>query len=367
MHEDHLSKCIELAYRGQGRVSPNPLVGCVVLNSEGAIVGEGFHQKYGEAHAEVNALERAGERARGGTLYVNLEPCCHFGKTAPCVDRIIAAGVKRVVAGIVDPDARVSGRGFAKLEGAGIEVLKGMLAADCAWINRGFIKRAQANLPWVCLKLATTIDGKIADREGKSRWLTGEQSRNFVHKLRSQSDCVIIGGATAAVDDPFLNVRGIEGTVDPLKVVIDGKADLRPDLKVFAADLEKSTLVFCPAASYQDKRAIYPPHVELVAVKPSDNGLDLREAMLYLAQSGCNTVLCEGGGRIAAALLEASLVDEVNWFMSPKLLPDSAAINALSTQNLMGLDHAYKLQIKRTMRLGDDLLIQALVEGKHIT
>jgi diaminohydroxyphosphoribosylaminopyrimidine deaminase / 5-amino-6-(5-phosphoribosylamino)uracil reductase len=362
-----MMRCIELARRAEGRTSPNPIVGAVVLDSQGEVVGEGFHERYGEPHAEVHALEQAGERASGGTLYASLEPCSHFGKTPPCVDRIIASGIKQVFAAITDPNPKVSGAGFKKLEAAGIEVVSGICIEDSNWVNRGFIKRMRAGLPWVCLKMASTLDGKIADRHGESKWITGEPARQYVHELRNRFDCVMIGGTTARADNPQLNVRDIPHARDPTRVVIDSRQCSPSDLRIFSKEFGSKAIVFCQTDLYSERRASYPEHVEVVAVEGRAGDLDMREALAYLAKHGCNTVLCEGGGRLAASLLKADLVDELNWLIAPKVLADAMAVPVIGGFEESPLKRAVLLHKLNTQYVGEDLLIRALTSSNAMS
>jgi diaminohydroxyphosphoribosylaminopyrimidine deaminase/5-amino-6-(5-phosphoribosylamino)uracil reductase len=361
-HEKHMMRCIELARQAEGRTSPNPIVGAIVLDQNGEVVGEGFHERSGRPHAEVNALDQAGSRAGGGTLYTNLEPCSHFGKTPPCADKVIASGIKHVVAGIMDPNPLVAGKGFKKLEHAGITVISGIYIDDCNWINRGFIKRVTTNLPWVCLKMAATLDGRIADRHGQSRWITGHQAKAYVHSLRNMFDCVMVGGATAKLDDPQLNVREVPNSRDPLRALIDSRHGSPQDLRIFASGLNNKTIVFCGNDVHQERRNHYPSHVEVVPVPRHGDELDLHEALAHLAKEGCNTILCEGGSRLAASLLKAKLVDEINWLVAPKILSDAKSVPVLNSMQEVDLKDAVRLHKLRTVRLGEDVLIQALVK-----
>jgi diaminohydroxyphosphoribosylaminopyrimidine deaminase / 5-amino-6-(5-phosphoribosylamino)uracil reductase len=361
-----MMRCIELARQAEGRTSPNPIVGAIVLDSEGNLVGEGFHERYGHPHAEAIALDRAGSRARGGTIYTNLEPCSHFGKTPPCADKVVESGVKRVVAAIQDPNPRVAGQGFKKIEDAGIEIISGICVEDSLWINRGFIKRITAQIPWVCLKMAATLDGRIADRNGTSRWITGTQARAYVHNLRNTFDCVMIGGTTARVDDPELNVREVPNSRNPLRALIDSRTGSPHDLRIFASGLSNKTIVFCAKDVHHERRSHYPSHVEVVPITLREDELDLHEALSHLANEGSNTVLCEGGSRLAASLLKAKLVDEINWLVAPKILADAGAVPVLSSDQEVQLKNAFGLHKLRMLRLGEDLLIQALLKGNPV-
>lgn len=355
-----MERCLRLAAQAEGRTAPNPVVGAVVVDRQGKVVGEGHHERAGLAHAEVVALDLSGEAARDATLYVNLEPCCHFGKTPPCVARVIASGVTRVVAGMVDPNPEVAGNGIKALKGAGIEVEVGVCEKEARWLNRGFIKHASTGLPWLCLKLATTLDAKIADRKGQSRWISGPEARQHVHQLRNRFDCVLIGGATALRDNPELNVRGIENARDPLRAVVDPDLSVSADARICRRDSGSSTVLFCSPDALKRRGKSFPDHVRLVKIErdPATVGyLDLHGVMRWLAQEGNLTVLCEGGGRLAAGLIAAQLVDEVHWMVSPMILADMDAVPAIPSFGRVLLADAIKLHNVRITPLGADVLI----------
>lgn len=353
--------CLALARQAEGRTSPNPMVGSVVLDAQGAIAGRGYHHKAGEPHAEVLALREAGDQAKGGTIYISLEPCNHFGKTPPCVDAVKAAGITRVVAGIGDPNPLAVG-GAQALATTGMAVSVGVLAEECAWLNRGFFKRVRSGLPWLCLKLATTLDGRIADRFGTSRWITGEKSRAYVHHLRNTFDCVLIGKETAAKDNPALNVRDIKNSRDPLRAVIDSRLSLDRSLRIFQADTGGNTIIFCNEIAPAHNPPIAKSNVDFINVKQlAPNRLDLDAALRALAARGVNTVLCEGGGTLAASLLEHNLVDEVCWIIAPKILIDANAFPSINGGSSIKLDQAIKLDKIRHEKLGNDILINGEV------
>ena len=383
--EELMRECLALASRAEGRTAPNPMVGSVVLDKAGNIVGRGYHHRRGQAHAEVNALNEAGEKARGGTIYVNLEPCCHHGKTPPCTDKVIASGVKKVVAGMIDPNPVVGGGGIKALQEAGIEVVSGVLQKDCAHLNRGFIKRIKTGMPWVCLKLATTLDAKIADRHGGSRWITGAEARHFVHQMRNTFDAVLVGTNTALIDNPSLNVRDIENSRDPVKVLIDKDLKVSFEAKLYTHKTDARTLVITRDDLSERKLADL-PLVELIGVpyvvskpqpsnsliaagiplrreedKPQDVvHLDLKAALAQLVKRGINTVLCEGGGNLAGNLIDADLVDEIIWIVAPKLLHDPLAVPALGGR-ARRLEDAVELHEVSIKPLGADIAYCALL------
>lgn len=360
--QHYMHRCIELARKAEGRSSPNPLVGAVVLDRNGAVVGESFHPKAGQPHAEVFALDAAGDKALGGTIYVNLEPCCHFGKTPPCADRVIASGVSRVVYGLQDPNPKVLGGGLEKLRQAGIQVDGPCLEAECAKINRAFIKRINEGLPWVALKMAATLDGRIADRNGKSQWITGEESRKFVHALRNRFDCVLVGTSTVVQDNPLLTVRDLPGSRDPHRAILDANLKISPSSRVFDCNENVRTFLFTSEENIlrivaEGNKSNYNENVELVAAALANGRIKLDDCLKQLSSFGMLTVLCEGGGRLAASLLEANLVDELFWFCAPKLLIDNQALPSLNGSRARSMNEIVELQQPTYIQLGQDLLI----------
>lgn len=357
-----MSRCIELARKAEGRSSPNPLVGAIVLDKSGAVVGEGFHPKAGQPHAEVFALDAAGENARGGTIYVNLEPCCHFGKTPPCADRVIASGVRRVVYGLKDPNPKVLGGGLEKLRQAGIQVDGPCLEAECAKLNRAFIKRIEKGMPWVALKMAATLDGRIADRSGKSQWITGEESRKYVHELRNRFDCMLVGTNTVVQDNPSLTVRNLPGSRDPHRAVLDANLKIPPSSRVFDCSESVRTFLFTSEENVlrivaENDRRNYNENVELISAELADGYIQLEDCFKQLSSFGVLTVLCEGGGKLAASLIESNLVDELFWFCAPKLLIDAHSKPSLSGGSARSMNEIVELRNPKYLQLGQDLLI----------
>ncbi|MEK7285394.1 MAG: bifunctional diaminohydroxyphosphoribosylaminopyrimidine deaminase/5-amino-6-(5-phosphoribosylamino)uracil reductase RibD, partial [Chloroflexota bacterium] len=301
-----MRRALRLAARAAGRTSPNPLVGAVVVK-DGRIVGEGSHKAAGEPHAEAVALEKAGEEARGGTLYLTLEPCTHHGRTPPCADAVIASGVARVVAAMRDPDPRVDGRGFRALRAAGIEVEQGVLEDEAARLNEGFVTRVREGRPFVLVKLAVTVDGRVAV-PGR-RYLVGKQALREVHKLRDRYDAVLVGIGTVLADDPELTVREVRGR-DPLLVVLDADARTPPTAKVVRAKDPQRTIVFVARDAEQRRVKRLRDAGVLVATlprAPDGDGLDVAAALRWLGERGVNTVLSEAGPRVAGSLLRAGL------------------------------------------------------------
>ncbi len=346
-----MARALDLAWRGWGRVQPNPLVGATVL-SGGALVGEGWHTEYGDRHAEPIALDDAGERARGGTLVVTLEPCAHRGKQPPCTEAIVRAGVGRVVAALADPDPLAAG-GAVQLRTLGIEVEVGLLGRQAADQNAMFLHRHRgAGRPFVALKLATTLDGRIADTAGRSRWISGEAAQEYVHWLRAGFDAVAVGGRTARTDDPQLTVRGpVEPRVEPRRVVFDASADLDPELTLVRTARRVPTILVTSPSAPADR-------VERLAgcgvtILPAGT---LAEGLRSLRTIGISSLLVEGGGRLAGALLAQDLADRYYWLQSPLWLGERgvAAIAGLPSEPI---DRAPRWRVVERQALGDDTLL----------
>lgn len=345
-----------LARRGLGRVWPNPAVGCVIVSGD-EVVGRGRTADGGRPHAEAAALAEAGGRARGATAYVTLEPCVREGRAGPCTDALIAAGVARVVVAIEDPDPRVSGAGIAALQAAGIAVEVGCLAAEAVALNRGFLRRVTSGRPMLTLKLAASLDGRIATATGESRWLTGPRARSEVHLLRAQADAILVGAGTVRSDNPRLNVREL-GMSDrhPVRVVVSGTLSLPRDghLAETAADVP---LWLCHDAEAEDgrRKAWSELGAELIEIPfQADGQLDLSAMMQRLGDRGITRVLCEGGGRLAAALVEDDLVDEVICYTAGLAL-GSSAVPAIAEMEITALQLAPRFSLLDVAAIGPDM------------
>ncbi len=351
--ERYMARCLELARQAWGRTSPNPLVGAVLVNA-GRVVGEGFHPQAGQPHAEVFALQAAGEQAQGATLYVNLEPCNHFGRTPPCTEAIIQAGIRRVVVGMIDPDPRVAGGGIARLQQAGIEVVTGVLAADCQEINEGFCHRVRTGRAFGILKYAMTLDGKIASSTGDSFWITGEAARQWVYRLRSRCDAVITGGNTVRRDNPTLTTHGVTAH-SPLRVVLSQSLNLPLEAKLWQVDAQCRTLLITPPQAQPgllaDLRAMGVEVLELDPCTPLT-------VLTALADRGCNTVLWECGGNLAAAAIRSGAVQQVMAFIAPKIIGGVQAPTPVGDLGLEQIQAALPLNRCRLETIGQDWLIQ---------
>jgi len=334
-----MAVALRLAERGLGSVWPNPAVGCVLVQG-GRIVGRGWTQPGGRPHGEVEALRRAGASALGATAYVSLEPCAHYGRTPPCTMALLRAGIRRVVVATVDPDPRVDGRGIEQLRQAGVEVAVGLGRAEAEAINAGFILRVRAGRPLVTLKLATSLDGRIATRSGASQWITGEQARARGHLLRASYDAIMIGSGTALADDPSLTCRlpGLEDR-SPVRVVLDRRLRLAPASKLATSAATVATWLLTGADAPERRRdALRALGVDVQVVGTDESGqLDLREVLAALAARGITRVLVEGGAELAASLLRQHLVDRLAWFRGPMLIGGDghAAIGALGVEAIV--------------------------------
>lgn len=352
---------LELAAQARGRTAPNPMVGAVVV-SGGEVVGRGWHPKAGEPHAEVFALRESGERARGGTMYVTLEPCCHYGRTPPCTEAVLAAGIRRVVAAMADPFPRVAGGGFQRLREAGLEVECGLLEAEARDLNRAYLKAVETGLPWLTLKLAMTLDGKIATRTGDSRWITGPAAREYVHQLRDWNDAVLIGSGTARADDPQLTAR-LPQARNPVRVVADSRASLSPESCLARTAGEISTVIGVgEAAPEATLQALQARGVEIERVPGEGGRVSLRMLLQRLVQRGVHSVLCEGGAELAGALLDEGLVDEVAWFIAPKLVGGREAPPAVAGLGVERMATAWTLRNLQWRTFGPDLAVFGYVD-----
>ncbi len=354
----YMREALRLAARARGRTAPNPLVGALVVRG-GRVLARGFHASPGQPHAEALALRRAGDSARGATLYVTLEPCAHHGRTPPCVDAVLRARPARVVVGMRDPDPRTAGRSLARLRRSGLPVVCGVEESSCLALNRGFVSRVTRRRPYTTLKLAASLDGRIATRSGESRWISGAAARARVHRMRAEVDAICVGSGTARADDPELTARR-DGRVihRPRRILVDSELVTPPGARLFA-DPEHPALVLGAAdAPAARRRALERRGARIVAVRRSRRGkLDLARAWEMLADLGVNDLLVEGGGGLGAALLRAGLVDRLALFIAPILLGGDAR-PVLGPLALARLADAPRAHARRVRRLGEDLWLE---------
>ena len=354
-----MREALRLAARARGRTAPNPLVGCVIVRGSER-VASGLHVRVGRAHAEAVALAKAGSRARGATLYVNLEPCAHHGRTPPCVESVLASGVRRVVIGMRDPDPRTAGRGIRRLRRAGVDLTVGVLEEACRELNRGFESRICRKRPFTTLKLASSWDGRVATGSGESRWITGEKARQRVHLLRARVDAVAVGSRTARLDDPQLTARRGERVVHrPRRVVIDSRLGLSPGARLLAAEPAGSAWIFCgKGASPRRRRTLERAGAQVFEAPMAGEHLDLAAVWGRLADLGVNDLLVEGGGQLGAALLRAGLVDRLHLFLAPLLIGQEGR-PVLGPLGIEGLEDAPRPAHWDLERIGPDLLLTA--------
>ncbi|MFF7777819.1 bifunctional diaminohydroxyphosphoribosylaminopyrimidine deaminase/5-amino-6-(5-phosphoribosylamino)uracil reductase RibD [Streptomyces tanashiensis] len=347
-----MRRAVELAARGLGATSPNPVVGCVITDASGHQVGEGFHRRAGGPHAEIHALRAAGVLARGGTAYVTLEPCNHTGRTGPCAQALIEAGISRVVYAVGDPNPQATG-GADTLRAAGIEVSQGLLADEAEAGNIAWLTSVRRGRPFVRWKYAATLDGRIAAADGTSRWISSAESRADVHQLRAEADAVVVGSGTARADDPHLAVRDVEGAVQPLRVVVDTEATaVKPGARVL--DEAAPTLI----AIAEDAETTL---TDVVRLPRAERGLAVPALLDALHARGVRSILLEGGPTLAGAFLAAGAVDQVVGYLAPVLL--GAGPNALADAGISTLTEALRLDITETARIGSDLRITATLKG----
>ena len=353
---DHefMARALRLAELGLYSSTPNPRVGCVIVK-DGVVVGEGWHRRAGEAHAEIHALQAAGDQARGATAYVTLEPCSHHGRTPPCADALIAAGVSRVVAAMQDPNPQVSGRGLALLRNAGIVTDCGVLGSEAQELNIGFVSRMTRGRPWLRLKLATSLDGKTALENGASQWITGPEARQDGHRFRARACAILSGIGTVRDDDPLLNVRGVETERQPLKVVLDSRLELPLNAKLLEGG---GVLVACAIDDAARSAALRQRGAEVLCLPNPEGKVDLPELMMELGRRGINEVHVEGGSRLNGALLVAGLVDEFLIYLAPCLI-GHAARGIFDMPALESLAGKAQLAIHDLRMLGPDVRILA--------
>lgn len=357
--EDFMRLALRLARRGEGHVSPNPMVGAVLVR-DGRLVATGHHRAVGRDHAEVEALRRVGFRARGCDLYVSLEPCCHHGRTPPCTEALLKSEVRRVFVATVDPNPRVSGRGIEVLRGHGVEVEVGVLEAEARRLNEPFFRWITTGMPFVTLKMATTLDGRIAQRDGRSRWITAEPARRLVHRLRAVSDAVVVGARTALADDPLLMPALVHRPPRiPVRVVVDEEARLEPESRLVRTARDAPVVVACTQASPEARRGALREHGVEVLVLPDDGRLVALPALLReLGRRSLQNVLVEGGASLAGSLVRAGLVDRLLVFYAPIALGDPEAVPLFRDVGLRALSSAARFTLRSARRVGPDLMVE---------
>lgn len=364
MDEQYMRQALHIAQYAAGRTSPNPVVGAVLVRN-GRVVGQGWHCQAGTPHAEINALKQAGDLARGATVYVTLEPCSHHGKTGPCTEALIRAGVSKAVVAMTDPNPMVAGQGLDKLRAAGIEVVEGVLAAEAARINEVFIKWITCRFPFVALKTAMTLDGKIATCQGNSQWITNAASRRRVHEYRNIYDAIMVGIGTVLADNPALTTRLPEDSRNPLRVIVDSQARTPLSAQVVRDQLAPTIIAVTPQAPAEKVEALRAAGVEVLAVAAKDGRVNLRELLKILGARCITSVLVEGGATLNAAMINSNLVDKVYWFIAPKFVGGCLAPGPIGGAGVNLIDEGYFIEDTSSEILAGDILISGYLRNRE--
>ncbi len=357
----YMRQALDLAKKAQGRTTPNPCVGAVIVKN-GQVIAEGYHKKAGTPHAEINAFANASEDVAGATMYVTLEPCHHRGRTPPCSHAVLAAGIRRVVVGMQDPNPVVDGSGLAYLQDHGVEVVTGVLEEECQRLNRPFVKYITTGMPFIAMKAGISLDGRLNYIRGKSGWITGEESQQQTHRLRDQYDVIMVGSGTAIIDNPSLTTRlPGDGGRDPVRVIVDSGLQLSPDSKVFSSEKDAFTWLFCAAdADALKLEAFKERGVKITMVSKASNGLDLHEICAAIGKAGLFSILVEGGATLHGAMLREKLYDYAYLFQAP-LFAGDAGVPLLRGFSVPGRDSAPRLEDVERYQLGEDILCQGMV------
>jgi diaminohydroxyphosphoribosylaminopyrimidine deaminase/5-amino-6-(5-phosphoribosylamino)uracil reductase len=359
----YLRLALGLAARGEGQTAPNPMVGAVLVR-RGRVVGSGWHTRAGSPHAEVVALDEAGRRARGATMYVNLEPCCHFGRTPPCVDAIIGAGVTEVVACMADPDRRVDGKGFGALRGAGVRVRAGALRREARRLNERFLRRARSGMPFVTLKAGMSLDGRIATRAGESKWITSARARAEARRLRGRHDAVMVGVGTVLADDPRLTAPVTRGAAGPVRVVVDGRLRTPPAARLLrgGAAAPETVILTLPGAAARRRARLEAAGALVIEVPGRGGRIDLRSALRELGRRGVSSVLVEGGSELLGSALDAGVGDALALFVAGRLVGGRGALSAFGGEGVARLREAVGVRDLGLRRLGSDVVVEGRLE-----
>ena len=363
MDEKYMAEAIAIAQYAVGRTSPNPMVGAVVVR-DGRVVGQGWHRQAGTSHAEIHALRQAGELAHRATLYVTLEPCSHHGRTGPCTEAVIAAGIKKVIVAMTDPNPLVAGKGLAQLRDAGIEVIEGVMAAESAKMNEVFIKWISTKKPFIVLKSAMSLDGKIAAHTGHSQWITGSKAREVVHQLRDRYDGILVGIGTVLADNPSLTTRLEIPGKNPLRIVVDSKARIPLDAQVITDGLP--TVIAVTTQAPQDKLdSLRACGITIITTEAKQGRVDLKQLFNILGEQGITSILVEGGASINASVIEENLVDKIKWFIAPKIIGGENAPGPVSGIGVADVNQAALFEEIKMESIGEDILISAYLRNRE--
>jgi diaminohydroxyphosphoribosylaminopyrimidine deaminase/5-amino-6-(5-phosphoribosylamino)uracil reductase len=358
--EEYMNQALLLAKKGIGFVNPNPLVGSIIVK-EGKIIGQGWHEKYGGWHAERNALNNCTENPKDATLYVTLEPCCHYGKTPPCTEAIIQNGIKKVVVGCLDPNSLMSGKGVKILRDAGIEVITGVLEDQCKKLNEVFFHYIITNTPYVVMKYAMTMDGKIATATGKSQWITGEKARENVHKDRSRYSSIMVGVGTVITDNPSLTSR-IEGGRDPIRIICDTNLKTPLESTIVTTAKEVKTIIATTSNDKEKQKAYLSHGCEILTLNQKGTHIDLNQLMNELGKNGIDSVLLEGGSTLNFSALQSRIVHKVQAYIAPKLFGGNQAKTPIGGVGIEEITNCITLKNQRISWFGEDILIEGEVD-----
>ncbi|WP_195263166.1 bifunctional diaminohydroxyphosphoribosylaminopyrimidine deaminase/5-amino-6-(5-phosphoribosylamino)uracil reductase RibD [Clostridium sp. 1001275B_160808_H3] len=361
MDKKYMQLAIDLAKNGKGKVNPNPLVGAVIVKN-GKVIGQGYHKKYGGNHAEIEAINNSTESVEGATIYVTLEPCYHYGKTPPCVDKLISSKISRVVIGSLDANPLVSGKSIDKLKQVGIEVNVGVLEEECFRLNEVFMKYIKTKKPYVVLKSAVSLDGKIATKTGESKWITGEISRLKVHELRNELSAIMVGINTVLQDDPSLTCN-INNGRNPIRIIVDSNLRIPLDSKILKNSHNYKTIIATTKnADLKKKKLIEELGAEVLIIKSLNNKVDLNDLMIKLGELKIDGILLEGGGELNFSALKAEIVDKVMIFIAPKIIGGRNSKTSIEGEGINLLSESYKIDNLKTENLGEDILLTGYIK-----
>jgi diaminohydroxyphosphoribosylaminopyrimidine deaminase / 5-amino-6-(5-phosphoribosylamino)uracil reductase len=361
LDQKYMRMAIELAKKGVGKVNPNPMVGAVIVKDE-KVIGEGYHEEYGKAHAEVNAFSSLIEESKGATLYVTLEPCSHYGKTPPCVDKIIENKIAKVVVGALDPNPLVAGRGIKKLKDAGIDVVTSVLEEECKKVNEVFMKYIVEKKPFVVLKTAMTLDGKISTSSGESKWITNEKSRKEIHKLRNKLSAIMVGVNTVIKDNPELTCR-LEGGRNPIRIIVDSTLRIPMESKVVIDKLARTIVATTELANKDRVLDLKKLGVEVIIIKAKNERVDLQSLMVELGKLNIDSILLEGGSTLSFSALEDKIVDKIQAYIAPKIIGGEKSKTPVGGKGIEKLSNAIMLENMKVISVGRDLLIEGYLKG----
>lgn len=358
-HEKYMRLALKLSLKAKGKTSPNPIVGAVVVKNN-RIVGTGYHKRCGQAHAEAIALDKAGKNAKGAALYVTLEPCTHYGKTPPCVDKIIKSGIKEVVVGMIDPNPLNNGKGIGILKQHNIKVLTGVLENEIRPTNEVFIKYITRRMPFVTVKIAQSLDGKIASRRGDSKWITSDKSRSFAHRLRADYDAIMVGINTVLRDNPRLDPWFSKKPI--VKIIVDSQLSVSQDASMFTENSKVilATLASLPGQETENRRLLS-RKATILEVREKAGQVNLKDLFKKLAAMDITNILVEGGGTLVGSLFDEGLVDKILFFLSPKIIGGKDAISSVMGLGVSRVDKAFKLKNVKYKKLGEDFLVEGYV------